>query len=84
MSGRIAAVLAVLLLSAALGGCSGPPWVEAASANAITLRWYPQQVSARAAQQVANAHCMASADKDATLAAMQEDDGAVIARYGCG
>ncbi|HVC57749.1 MAG TPA: hypothetical protein VND95_17500 [Stellaceae bacterium] len=77
----IRAALGVLLLG--LTGCAGgPPWPEAASRDAITLRWYPDEISAAEAQQVAEAHC-APARRIAAIAAVERDGSAEIATYRC-
>jgi hypothetical protein len=66
---RILAALAVLLT--VLAGCAdAPPWVQSASADQITLRWYPSDIGAgqAAAQGKADAHC-AQSGRRATLVA---------------
>ena len=70
MSRTAARALLVVLLSA-LAGCAGPPgppWPEVISPGGITLRWYPDETSAAAAQQVADAHCAEDARGSAEIA----------------
>jgi hypothetical protein len=82
---RISAALAILL--AALTGCAdAPPWVQSASADQITLRWYPSDTdpfaTQAAAQAKADAHC-APSGRRAALVATQLSGSVQIVTYAC-
>jgi len=75
---RIAGTLMLL----GLGACSTQPWVLSKSPDAITVRWYPDETSVVAADQLAALHCQ-SWGKAARLASDLRDGSAEIARYSC-
>jgi hypothetical protein len=77
----IAAVGAIALMLA-LAACAGPPWTLARSPDAIALRWYPDELTRGAAEQVAALHCR-SWGKAASLASDNRDGSAEIATYRC-
>jgi hypothetical protein len=60
----------------------GPPWPEVISPDGITLRWYPDETSEAAAQQVADAHC-AQAGRQATLAELEQNGSEQVGTYRC-
>jgi hypothetical protein len=66
----------------AVAGCSGPPWVTAASPDLVALRWYSNQTPVFAAGAVAQAHC-AALGKTAVLVSDEESGGAQMAQYDC-
>jgi hypothetical protein len=83
MPARISAALAVLL--AALAGCAdAPPWIQAASADRIVLRWYPRDIDAgqAEAQLKADAHCTQTGRR-ATLVTTGMSGSVQIATYEC-
>ena len=82
---RISAALAILL--AALTGCAdAPPWIQSASADQITLRWYPSDAdpfaTQAAAQAKADAHC-AQSGRRAAIVATQLSGSVQLATYAC-
>jgi hypothetical protein len=70
------------LLLLGLGACSTQPWVLSKSPHAITVRWYPDETSVLAANQLAALHCQ-SWGKAAHLASDIRDGSAEIASYDC-
>ena len=82
---RISAALAILL--ATLAGCAdAPPWIQSASVDQITLRWYPSDADPFAtqatAQAKADAHC-AQSGRRAALVTTQMSGSVQIATYAC-
>jgi hypothetical protein len=73
---------APLVCAALLAGCSGPPWVTAQSPDQISLRWWSDDSTIAAAEQVADAHC-ARYGRSALLAQDQKSGSAEIADYAC-
>jgi hypothetical protein len=74
---------AILLVGVA--ACSGPPWTPWTlhqSADAITVRWYPDDTDIVAANQLANLHCRYWG-KTALLATDLRDGSAEVAQYIC-
>jgi hypothetical protein len=85
MPARISAAFA--LLFAALAGCADmPPWVQAASADQIMLRWYPSETNPlttqAAAQARADLHC-AQTGRRASLVTTQLSGSVQLATYAC-
>jgi hypothetical protein len=76
--GRIVG-LAILLGVAA---CSEPPWTLGRSPDAITLRWYADEMDSSVADSLAQAHC-ASSSKSVELVSYDQDGSAQIGRYRC-
>jgi hypothetical protein len=74
-----AAGIAVLL---ALVACTGPPWTLSRSPTEISLRWYPDDTPATAAETIAQQHCQSSG-KTAELVSYEQDGSAQIGRYRC-
>ncbi len=81
MSGSIARICFFVLLLA-LTACNGPPWTLAESADAVTLRWYPDETSQATAEQIADAYSGAQR-RSYAIAADQRDGSAEVARYRC-
>jgi hypothetical protein len=75
---------AAAMVAALLAGCANgpPPWITAASANAVSLRWWSDEGSIAQAEQVADAHC-ALYGRSARLAQDQKSGSAEIADYDC-
>jgi hypothetical protein len=74
--------LGAIALMLALTACAGPPWTLARSRDAIALRWYPDELTEGAAEQVAALHCRSSG-KTALLSSDNRDGSAEIATYRC-
>jgi hypothetical protein len=74
----IAGTLALL----GLGACTTQPWILSKSPDAITVRWYPDETSMVAADQLAAQHCQ-SRGKAARLVSDNRDGSVEIARYHC-
>jgi hypothetical protein len=75
---RIALAAAVLAVSA----CSQPPWTVSSSPEAITLRWYSDQMDVTAAQTIADRHCQ-SVGKTAALASDDKSGSTEVAEFRC-
>ena len=83
MIARFLAVLTgLLLLGAAAAAQAGPPWPIAMSRDAITLRWYADEVSENQAQQIAAAHC-ATTGRRAALGSLELNGSIEIGNYFC-
>jgi hypothetical protein len=65
-----------------LAACVTQPWVLSESPDAITVRWYPDETSVVAADQLAALHCQ-SWGKAARLASDTRDGSAEIAQFHC-
>jgi hypothetical protein len=81
---QIAGTLSALGLAACVASPPGPPppWVLSGSPEAITLRWYPDETSVVAADQLAALHCQ-SWGRAALLASYTRDGSAEIGSYRC-
>jgi hypothetical protein len=86
MSARFVAPLLLLPLLAfpaiAADSPPGPPWPVVISPDAITLRWYPDEVGEAQARAVASAHCAASG-RAAGFGALEQDGSAELGTYRC-
>jgi hypothetical protein len=71
--------LAILL---GVTACSEPPWTLEQSPDAITLRWYSDEMDNSPADSLAQAHC-ASLNKSVELVSYDQDGSAQIGRYRC-
>jgi hypothetical protein len=65
-----------------LAACNGPPWTLSQSPSEISLRWYPDDTPAAAADAVAQGHCQSSG-KNAELLSSTQDGSAQLAQYRC-
>jgi hypothetical protein len=75
---RTAGSIALLVFAA----CSTAPWVLSKSPDTITVRWYPDETSIAAADELAALHCR-SWGKTARLESDIRDGSAQIAGYRC-
>jgi hypothetical protein len=73
---------AVFVATLVAGCAGGPPWVTAASPNAVALRWWSDEGTIAQAEQVADAHC-ALYGRSARLTQDQQIGSAEIANYDC-
>jgi hypothetical protein len=74
--------IAGMMLLVGLAACGGPPWTLSKSADAIAVRWYPDETDMVAADQLAELHCR-SEGKTAQLATDLRDGSVEIAQYRC-
>ena len=74
--------VAVAVLVLGVAACSTPPWTVNRSPDAITLRWYADELDISAAQTVADRHCV-SFGKTAALASTAQNGSIQIAEYRC-
>jgi hypothetical protein len=75
-------LIAGTLVLLGFGACTTQPWVLRKSPDAITVRWYPDETDAIAADQLAALHCQ-SWGKAARRESELLDGSAEIARYLC-
>jgi hypothetical protein len=71
--------LAILL---GVTACGEPPWTLEQSPDAITLRWYSDEMDNAPADSLAQAHC-ASLSKSVELVSYDQDGSAQIGKYRC-
>jgi hypothetical protein len=62
--------------------CGEPPWTLEQSPDAITLRWYTDEMDNAPADSLAQAHC-ASLSKSVELISYDQNGSAQIGRYRC-
>ena len=65
-----------------LGACNQPPWTVSRSPDAITLRWYSDELDIAAAQTVADRHCGATG-RAAALASNEQSGSVQVAEFSC-
>jgi starvation-inducible outer membrane lipoprotein len=75
---RVAALPLLLLLAT----CNSPPWRVSQSPDAITLRWYSDEIGIAAAQAVADRHCRYFG-KIAELASDEQSGSVEVAEFRC-
>jgi hypothetical protein len=74
--------LAVAALPLAIAACNPPPWTVSQSPDAITLRWYSDEVDIAAAQAVADRHC-GSIGRTAALTSNEQSGSVQVAEFRC-
>jgi len=70
------------VLAFCLAGCTGRVWTDAATADAIRLRWYTRETTIDAARSKAEAHCQ-GVGKQAALGNEFEDGDVTVATFAC-
>ena len=74
--------VAVAALMLSVAACNTPPWTVSRSRDAITLRWYSDEMDIAAARIVADWHCQ-SFGKTAALASSEQSGSIQIAEFRC-
>ena len=82
MSWSTTVQVAGLVLSLSVAACNEPPWTLEQSPDAITLRWYSDEMDSAVADSRAEAHC-SSLSKTVELVSYDQDGSAQIGRYRC-
>ena len=74
--------IAPAVLTLAIAACNAPPWTVSQSPEAITLRWYSDEVDIAAAQTVADRHC-GSTGRTAALTSNEQSGSVQVAEFRC-
>jgi hypothetical protein len=74
--------VAPAVLALTIAACNPPPWTVSQSPDAITLRWYSDEVDIAAAQTVADRHCR-STGKTAALTSNEQSGSVQVAEFRC-
>ena len=74
--------IAPAVLTLAVAACNAPPWTVSQSPDAITLRWYFDEMDIATAQTVADQHC-GSTGRTAALTSNEQSGSVQLAEFRC-
>ena len=74
--------IAAAVLTLAVAACNAPPWTVSQSPDAITLRWYSDEMDISSPQTVADRHC-GSTGRTAALTSNEQSGSVQLAEFRC-